>query len=185
MPDINLLPWREEQREERKRQFLSSLVLVGLLAGVIGFVWNSFVVNRIDAQLDRNGLLEGQIKLLDSEANEIRLLKEEKAEMLDRMEVIKGLQINRPEIVKLYDQLVTSMPDGVYISNLEVENQKMSIQGKAESNNRISALMRQLSQSDKFSEPNLVEVTADRELGSQGSQFTMTAVITSPETFEE
>lgn len=185
MPDINLLPWREEQREERKRQFLSALVLVAILAGVIGFVWNSLVVSRIDGQLDRNSLLEAQIKLLDSEANEIRSLKEEKAEMLDRMEVIKGLQINRPEIVKLYDQLVTSMPDGVYISDLEVSGSRLSMQGKAESNNRISALMRQLNQAEKFSDPNLAEVTADRELGSQGSQFTMTAVVTSPDTFEE
>lgn len=184
MPDINLLPWREEQREERKRQFLSALVLVAILAGLIGFAWNTIVNSKIASQDSRNSLLDAQIKLLDAEAKEIRELKEDKAEMLDRMQVIKGLQTNRPEIVKLYDQLVVSMPDGIYISNLAVQGNRMSMDGKAESNNRISALMRQLDQAEKFNSPNLEEVTADKELGSQGSQFTMTAVIASPENFD-
>ena len=175
MPDINLLPWREYLREERKRQFFAALILTAVLARIIGFAWNTWVNSFIDAQEQRNQLLETEIAALDAQANEIRKLKKQKSEMLDRMEVIKGLQTNRPEIVKLYDQLVQVVPDGVYLSSFSVDGDSVSMQGKAESNNRISSFMRQLDRSDKFAQPNLTEVNADRELGEQGSQFTMAA----------
>jgi len=177
MPDINLLPWREELREERKRQFFSALVLTAVLAGIIGFAWNTWVNSFVDAQERRNQMLETEISALDTQANEIRKLKKQKSEMLDRMEVIKGLQTNRPEIVKLYDQLVQVVPDGVYISSFTVNGSSASLEGKAESNNRISSFMRQLDRSEKFEQPNLTKVTADRELGDQGSQFTMAVKI--------
>lgn len=177
MPDINLLPWREELREERKRQFFSAMILTAILAGIIGFAWHSRVNVIIDAQERRNEMLEVEISALDTQANEIRELKKRKNEMLDRMEVIKGLQTNRPEIVKLYDQLVQVVPDGVYLSSFEVDGNSVSMEGKAESNNRISTFMRQLDRSGKFSSPNLTKVTADRELGDQGSQFSMAALV--------
>lgn len=177
MPDINLLPWREELREERKRQFFSSLVLTAVLAAIIGFAWDSWIDIQISTQASRNNILETEISKLDAQANEIRELKRAKSEMLDRMEVIKGLQTNRPEVVKLYDQLVQVVPDGVYLSTLDVQGSKMSMQGKAESNNRISSMMRQIDQSGKFAQPNLTTVTADRELGDQGSNFVMTAQV--------
>ena len=179
MPDINLLPWREELREERKRQFFSALALTAVLAGIIGFAWNTWVGSFIDAQERRNQMLETEITALDAQANEIRGLKKRKSEMLDRMEVIKGLQTNRPEIVKLYDQLVRVIPDGVYLSNFVVDGESISMEGKAESNNRISSFMRQLDKSEKFAQPNLTNVTADRELGNQGSKFTMAAKVSS------
>ena len=85
MPDINLLPWREELREERKRQFFSALALTAVLAGIIGFAWNTWVGSFIDAQERRNQMLETEITALDAQANEIRGLKKRKSEMLDRM----------------------------------------------------------------------------------------------------
>jgi len=91
--------------------------------------------------------------------------------------VIKGLQTNRPEIVRLFDQLVQATPDGVYMLSLSVTGNSLSFEGKAESNNRISALMRQIDASEKFSQPNLTTVTADSELGAQGSRFSMTAQV--------
>lgn len=177
MPDINLLPWREAEREERKRQFFSALVLTCVLAALIGFAWDSFVNTKIAAQQRRNDLLQTEITRLDAMAAEIRELRRTKAEMLDRMEVIKGLQTNRPEIVRLFDQLVQVTPDGVYLLSLSVAGDVLSFEGKAESNNRISALMRQIDASEKFSEPNLTTVTADSELGAQGSRFSMTAQV--------
>ena len=178
MPDINLLPWREELREERKRQFFSALMLTAVLAGLIGFAWNTRVNSFIDAQKQRNRLLETEMAALDAQAKEIRRLKKLKSEMLGRMEVIKGLQTNRPEIVKLYDQLVRVVPDGVYLSSFSARGDSVAMRGKAESNNLISSFMRQLDNSGKFAQPNLTEVNADRELGEQGSQFTMTARVT-------
>jgi len=177
MPDINLLPWREAQREERKRQFFSALVLTCVLAGLIGFAWNSFINSQVTAQQRRNDLLQTEITKLDAMAAEIRELRRAKAEMLDRMEVIKGLQTNRPEIVRLFDQLVQVTPDGVYLLSMTVSGTALSFEGKAESNNRISALMRQIDASDKFTQPNLTTVTADFELGAQGSRFSMTAQV--------
>ena len=177
MPDINLLPWREELREERKRQFFSTLVLTAILAGLIGFAWYTWVSAFINAQERRNQMLETEISALNKQADEIRAFKKQKSEMLDRMEVIKGLQTNRPEIVRLFDQLAQVIPDGVYLSSLSVDGSAVSMQGKAESNNRISSFMRQLDRSGKFAQPNLTKVTADKELGSQGSQFTMAAKV--------
>lgn len=177
MPDINLLPWREELREERKRQFFSSLVLTAVLAALIGFAWYTWVNSFIDGQEKRNQILQTEISALDTQANEIRALRKEKSEMLDRMEVIKGLQTNRPEIVKLYDQLVRVVPDGVYLSRFNVNGASISMEGRAESNNRISSFMRQLDRSPKFSDPNLTQVNANRELGEQGSQFAMVAKV--------
>ena len=175
MPDINLLPWREEQREQRKNEFFILLAGAAVFAVIIGFLWASWREVLIDAQVARNQILQDEIAVLEQQVAQITKLKKEKVEMIDRMAVIKGLQTNRPEIVKLFDQLARVIPDGVYLTELDVKAQAMSMKGKAESNNRISTFMRELNKSDKFSAPNLTVVNADRELGEQGSKFTMTA----------
>lgn len=179
MPEINLLPWREELREERKRQFLTVLAGVAILSVLIGILWTVIRSTEIDGQLARNRLLNEEIKKLEAEVSEITELKQKRADMLDRMAVIKGLQTNRPEIVKLFDQFVRVMPDGTYVSRVEMAGNSFSVEGKAESNQRISSLMRRMDQTEKFTDPNLTTVNADRELGDQGSSFEMTATIAS------
>lgn len=185
MPDINLLPWREALREERKRQFtvvVSGVFILGLL---IGYAWEVNISGKINSQEARNSVLQTGIDSLDAQVAEIRSLRDRKADMVDRMAVIKGLQTNRPEIVRLFDEFARSLPDGAYIEQMEVSGTSLSIEGKAESNNRVSAFMRQLNNSEKFSEPNLTRVDADPTLGDQGSSFTMIIQIDNQEEGEE
>ena len=185
MPDINLLPWREELREERKRQFTVVVSGTVILALLVGYSLEFGVSTDIQIQNSRNTMLQQGIDQLNQQIAEINELKDRKSDMIDRMTVIKGLQTNRPEIVKFFDQFARSIPDGTYITELSLQGTTLSLEGKSESNNRISALMRSLDGMEKFVSPNLTRVEADNELGPQGNSFTMTAAVTAPALEEE
>lgn len=185
MPDINLLPWREELREERKRQFTVVVTGTVILALLVGYSMEFSVNTDIQFQNSRNSMLQAGIDELNREIAEINELKERKSDMIDRMTVIKGLQTNRPEIVKLFDQFARTVPDGTFITEFDLAGSTVSIEGKAESNNRIAAFMRALDATEKFASPNLTRVDADSALGPQGSNFTMTVAVTTPSLEEE
>jgi type IV pilus assembly protein PilN len=180
MPDINLLPWREAARDERKRQFTVVVSGTIVLALLVGYSMEFRVETEIKVQNSRNAMLQTGIDSLNKQIAEINTLKERKADMIDRMTVIKGLQTNRPEIVKLFDQFARSIPDGTFITEMSLSGNTVSFEGKAESNNRVSALMRGLDATEKFASPNLTRVDADSALGPQGSNFTMTVAVTAP-----
>ena len=173
MANINLLPWRDEFRQEKKKEFLSLLGMIVALAVIVAFSWDRVATSRIENQQSRNQLLQSNISILDKQVAEIKDLKKRRQDMLDRMEVIQSLQGNRPDIVKIYDELVRAVPDGVYFTRLERKANALSLTGFAESNNRVSALMRKLDESGKFVDPNLTVVEADQTLGEQGSKFEM------------
>ncbi|HCO59007.1 MAG TPA: pilus assembly protein PilN [Porticoccaceae bacterium] len=171
MANINLLPWREELRREKKREFLGYL-MVTVLVGVIAVVFWVYVVNqRIETQQARNALLTKEIAALDEKVKEINELKKRREQVLARMRVIQELQSNRPEVVRVFDELVRVLPEGVYLNNLSRRGNNIDVIGYAESNNRISSLMRAIESSDKFLDPNLTKVVADRRLGEQGNRF--------------
>ena len=180
MAKINLLPWREAYRTEKKKEFLSTLIVVLVLAVITVFGWDRVINGQIDAQNDRNQLLKSEIAKLDKQVAEIKELKQRRQGLLDRMQVIQELQGNRPEIVKLYDEFVRAVPDGVYFTNMTRKDSQISLVGFAESNNRVSSLMRKLDASYKFTEPNLTKVQANDALGEDGSQFEMRVKITKP-----
>ena len=140
---------------------------------------------RIDNQTSRNDRISQEIAELDKQVKEISELKARKQEMLDRMAVIQALQANRPDIVRIFDELVKATPDGVFLTELVRVNDAMSLTGFAESNNRVSALMRNLDGSYKFTEPNLTKVEADQSLGEQGNRFEMRVQLTKPEVVVE
>ena len=177
MANINLLPWREALREERKRQFLSVLLGILILGVLVGFSADRFIQGRIDHQQARNDYIQAGIRELDQKVAEIRRLKEQKQDMLDRMEVIKNLQNSRPEYVRLFDEFVRVLADGAYVTNLVARGNRLSIEGRAQANARISSYMRNLHDSAKFNSPNLSKVEANRELGDQGSDFEMTVQV--------
>lgn len=188
MANINLLPWREQQREERKHQFLVSLGLTVAVAALLLFAADRFFVSKISNQNARNQYLSEQIAALDREIVEIRQLQEQKRELTARMKVIQNLQGMRPVIVRLFDELVRSLPDGVYFSNVSSDERTISIQGNAESNSRVSALMRALDEADWFSDSRLRQVAAvpgaTNAAGIQdeeGNSFQLTVMITAPE----
>lgn len=171
MSQINLLPWREASRELQKKEYLSKLSFVGLFAVLLTFVWITFSSAQLKHQSERNRYLETNITELDKKVAEIRELKSKKQEIIFRMKVIQDLQGTRSEIVKVYDELVRALPDGVFLAELDKVNTEIKMSGFAESNNRISALMRNLDKSHKYQDSNLTKVEKDTTLGPQGSKF--------------
>lgn len=181
MAKINLLPWREAYRAEKKKEFITLICVVLVAAIVVAFGWDRVVNAQISNQESRNQLLKSEIAKLDKQVAEIKELKKRRQDLLDRMLVIQELQGNRPEIVKLYDEFVRAVPDGVYFTKMVLKGKQLSLEGYAESNNRVSSLMRRLDASYKFAEPNLTKVQANEILGEDGSRFEMRVkVVTAP-----
>lgn len=180
MANINLLPWREERRQEQKQEFLTVLGGVALLSLALLFFANNVVNGQIEAQQGRNGYLQGQIDELSQQVTEIKELERKKQELLDRMKVIQELQGNRPIIVRIFDELVRTLPDGVFYSELSRSVNSLQLTGIAESNNRISSLMRKLDSSAWFDNPNLTSVVANPDFGDQASEFGMSFLISTP-----
>lgn len=170
---INLLPWRAELREQRKKDFLA--VLAGfVVAGLLVFgVWYVTLQSLIDFQAGRNQRLKAEILLLDKKVEEIVALKKQRAEMIDRMKVIQSLQGTRPVIVHVFDEIVRKQPDGMYFTKIERKDSRVFINGTAESNNRVSTLMRDLEKSEWFENPLLTKVQANPALGEQGTDFNL------------
>ena len=171
MSRINLLPWREEAREQLKKEFLGLLGLVAAGAIALLFIWISLVIGQRDNQQQRNSYLEANIVEMNKKVSEISELKHKKDEMIVRMRVIQDLQGTRSDIVKMFDELVRAMPEGTYLASLEREASLVKMSGYAESNNRISALMRNLYRSYLYQNSNLAKVEHDDRLGAQGSLF--------------
>lgn len=180
MATINLLPWRQERREQLKKEFLIILGGFAFCAAGIVLCWQLLLSNSITTQEARNKFLEERIQELDLQVKEIAELKKQKQELVERMQVIQSLQGNRPEIVHIFDELVRTLPDGVFYTSVVRQKNDISLIGTAESNNRVSSLMRQLDASEWFSSPNLQVVKANTGFGEQATDFTMRVTLTPP-----
>ncbi len=180
MTRINLLPWREELRQERQKQFISLLVLTAILAaaivGLIHFQLNA----KIDYQKARNRYLQTEIAKLDDQIKEIRELRKVRKSLVERMEVIQDLQASRPSIVHLFTELVTTVPNGVYLKTLTQEGNTLRITGEAESNARVSSYMRNLNNSEWLKDPNLDVIEIEDKKVHRISTFVLTVKQTSP-----
>ena len=185
MATINLLPWREELRAELRKEFFVIASAVAAVAIVIIFAWQMVLNSAIENQNGRNAFLEKRIAELNQQVREIAELKKKKAELVARMDVIQSLQGNRPEIVHIFDQIVRTIPDGVYYSEIARNGNDLTIKGTAESNNRVSSLMRQLDASEWFASPNLTGVKANRAAGEHANDFELRVKITPPAMLKE
>ncbi len=185
MANINLLPWREERRLALKKEFLVVLGGVAVMAVAVVLLVDTLVSGAIDDQKGRNQYLQTHINELDLQVKEIKALEKKKQELLDRMKVIQELQGNRPVIVRVFDEMVKTLPDGVFYGDLTRTNNSVVLSGVAESNNRISSLMRRLNKSEWFSSPNLNSVEAEPKYGEQASEFELSFVIGAPSNSEE
>jgi type IV pilus assembly protein PilN len=179
MPTINLRPWREELRAERQKQFITVLVGILIIACGLVFLWKGNVDSGIEFQNSRNAYMQSSMKELDKKIAEIKKLKSQKKQLLDRMKVIQDLQGTRPVIVRVFDELVRTLPDGLYYESLKRTDEELSIKGLAESNNRISGLMRNFEMSDWFSSPNLTAVSSVKGNDSL-NKFSMSAKQVTP-----
>lgn len=155
MTRINLLPWREIRRKEQDRQVLSIAVGAWLLMGLVIFYAHLHVSGLIEGQQKRNEFLDKEIKKVDEEIKEIRELQAARAALLARMRVIQQLQSDRTQVVHMFDDLVRKMPEGVYLFSLKQVGPQLTLSGNAQSNARVSALMRNLDASDWFTAPEL------------------------------
>jgi type IV pilus assembly protein PilN len=174
MPRINLLPWREQQRTERKKAF--GVGMVAALVGAAAVAGAGYLVMgaMIDSQDTRNNLLRSEIKVLDRQNEEINSLEARKQQFIARMEIIEKLQRSRPEIVHVFDTFVKTIPDGTYLTSLKQTEQKFEIKGVAQSSTRVSSFMRALSASEWLTEPEL-DVVENKKGGGAGSDFTLYA----------
>jgi len=176
MPRINLLPWREEQRKERKLAFLVALGVAVLAAMVTTFAAYLMFDSMIAGQQRRNQMLRGQIKLLDKQIEEINSLETEKQRFIARMEVIEKLQRSRPGIVHVFDEIVKTLPDGVYLTGVTQvsagANKRLKFEGVAQSSTLVSSFMRNIDASEWLRNPELEVVQTAK---GPGSSFTLTA----------
>ena len=182
---INLLPWREEVREEKKNEFLKILIAILILAGALVGGVDRYYNRAIDYQTSRNAFLQVEIQILEERIDEIKLLQQKRNELLSRMKVIQELQGNRPIIVRVFDELARQLSPRVFFLSLTVQGQNLSIQGVAESNNRISNQLRNFTNSVWFEKPNVTAIKADPKFGPQASQFSLTVAQTTPTKNEE
>lgn len=173
---VNLLPHREEKRKRRQQQFgvLAGIaVLISLL--VAGAVW-FFLDTQLTQQLQNVAYMKGEIAKLDKQIEEIRKIREETASLLAKKQVVEGLQSNRSEPVQLLDQLLRQLPEGVYLKGVKQTGAKVNLSGYAQSNARVSTLMRNLGASPYLENPELVEikaVPAPDKSGNRVNEFNM------------
>ncbi|MDH3839497.1 MAG: PilN domain-containing protein [Chromatiales bacterium] len=175
MPRINLLPWREELRKERQKNFAVATG-IAIVFGVLVVMFSNYVYNiRIEYQNSRNQLLRGEITALDAQIKEILDLEAKKERLLNRMEIIEQLQRSRPESVHLVEQLVRTVPDGVFLTSVKQVGQRLELKGGAESNTRVSAYMRNIDSSDWLTDPRLEKIEVVDRTGQRVSEFSITA----------
>ena len=176
MPRINLLPWREDERKERKIAFTVALGVSALAAAVVTFAVYLMFGSMIDGQERRNEQLRGEIKKLDQQIQEITDLESSKQKFIARMEIIEKLQRSRPEIVHVFDEIVRTLPDGVYLTGVKQTDKRFKFEGVAQSSTRVSSFMRNIDGSDWLRNPELEVVQTSKDnKGPPGSNFTLYA----------
>ena len=171
MPRINLLPWREEERKRRQREF--GVALAGGIVAAVGAVLVTmfFYSQMIDNQQARNQRLTAEIKELEKSIEEIDGLERQKERLLARMEIIEQLQTSRPEIVHLFDEVARQLPEGVYLTGLKQTGARVEVRGVAQSSTRVSALMRRVDESEWMTDPEVERVETTQSGASRQSEF--------------
>ncbi|MGH8447117.1 MAG: PilN domain-containing protein [Solimonas sp.] len=171
---INLLDWRKQRRERRKREFVSLLGLGGIAAlAIVGASW-AWMTGEVDTQNARNERLRTEIKEMDQKIKEIAELEKVKNNLLARMRVIEELQANRTATVHFFDEIVNTLPEGVSLTGVKEQGARVTIDGVADSNGRISTYMKNLDASPWFAEPRLVVIKTNDKNVQRKSDFTLT-----------
>lgn len=177
---INLLPHREEKRLAQKRQMgviAGGIAILGMLCVLLGY---TIISGFIEHQKGNNDYLTSEIGKLDKEIAEIKALKDKTQSLLDRKKVVEDLQTDRSSSVHLLDQLVRQLPEGIYLKSIKQNGKSVTLQGYAQSNARVSTLMRNLEESPWLEAPNLVEIKAVNLNNSRANEFTLTIQQSTP-----
>jgi len=158
MAHINLLPWREELREERKKQFITALIAGFIFSCIVLYGVVFYADSLLDNQNSRNTFLQTEINKLNIKIAEIKTIDKEREQLLARMNVIQELQISRPKVVKVFDALVRSVPEGIHLEKVQRVGQTDTLNGIAQSNARVSVFMRNLDSNPEFDNPDLTVI---------------------------
>ena len=178
MIHINLLPHRAEKRRARQVQFVALCIISVVLGGLlVGFV-HAAISSQISYQERRNAYLKQETEVLDKQIAEIKKLREQTQSLLARKDAVEKLQSDRSDVVHLLDQMLRILPDGVYLKTLKQTGNKINVVGYAQSNARISTLMRAIEDSPWLDSPALVEIHASSAGGARVSEFTLTFNLT-------
>jgi len=174
---INLLPHRALKRKALQRQFIVVAVVVAAFGAGIWFLVHTLLADRIEDQLARNRFLEDKIVELDKQIAEIKKLREQTAQLLARKKVVESLQANRAEAVHLLDELVRQLPDGIYLKAVKQTGQKVNVSGYAQSNARVSTLMRNLESSPWLEQASLIEIKSALQANQRLSEFQLNVLL--------
>ncbi|MCU7917698.1 MAG: PilN domain-containing protein [Candidatus Thiodiazotropha sp. (ex Dulcina madagascariensis)] len=174
MARINLLPWREAERKQRQKEFGLMVLAGGLFSVFIVFAIHMFIESWITAQNQRNAFLQQEIDAVEKKIREIRDLDKTKQNLLARMNIIQELQSSRPQIVHLFDEIVTTLPDGVYLNEVVQSGNLVAFEGQAQSNARVSSMMRNVDDSEWLENPTLDFIESKEKTGTGYSHFKLT-----------
>ena len=164
MVKINLLPHREEKRKQRKKAFVTLLVMCAIVGGAIVLGVGGFIANNISNQNQRNTFIKGENAKLDNEIKEIATIKQEIDALKARQQAVEDLQGDRNQPVYLMDELVQQVPEGVYLRSFKQDGQRVVMSGYAQSNERVSELLRNLSNNSPWLErPDLIEIRSTNQ----------------------
>lgn len=180
MARINLLPWREEKRKERLTQLKTIAGLAVFLTLAIIALVHIQVSSIIDNQNSRNAYLKKEIKTLEKKIAEIKELEDEKAKLLARMNIIQELQSSRPQVVHVFDQIVSTLPTGVYLTSVKNSGSSITLNGIAQSNARVSSYMRNVDDADWLTKPRLNVIETNKSKTQRNSIFTLVVDQTTP-----
>jgi len=175
MPRINLLPWRDEERKERKLKFLVALGGSAIAACLVAGVGYMMMDSMVSAQDARNNRLKEEIAYLDKQIEKINSLEADKARFIARMDVIEKLQRSRPEIVHIFDEIAHQLPDGVYLTAISQNGTRLRFEGIAQSSTRVSAFMRNIDSSSYLKNPELEIVQTSNDKNNVGAAFVLYA----------
>ena len=175
MAHINLLPWRDQLRKERQRSFFTWLGIAAVVTVLaVGYVhWH--ILQLIEHQERRNGLLKQEIAAADRKIREIQQLEKRKADLLARMQIIEDLQSSRPEAVHVFDEMVQTIPDGVHLNTFKYSGTSITLNGEAQSNARVSTYMRNLDGSPWLTNPRLQQIQKTGGVRTFGMNVTQTS----------
>lgn len=163
MTEMNLLPWREKRRKDLQQAFLVTLAFFSVLTLILCFAMHAGLTSLINQQETVNQFLTRENHRLDERIEDIKNLKKEKKQILDRMNIVRKLEADRPAIVSLFDKIPRLIPNGVSLTQLERKDNHLSFKGNAESNTRVSSFMRKLEGFHMLSDPQLIEIKATDE----------------------
>lgn len=178
MAHVNLLPWREQRRQQQKQQYIVVLAFVAIMTGLLFWLIGQIIDTQISNQNSRNQYLQTQITALESQIAEIKRIKESKSAIEQRMALIEQLQSSRNLAPQVLDELARIVPQGVSFKSLQRTGSSIQVRGTSESNNRLAEFMRQLETSRVLTSGELSSIVADTSATDAVSEFTLTFSIT-------